>query len=258
MSREETGPTGEGVGGSEAKVELRDVHLSFGDYRVLRGISFSVTRGEILCILGGSGVGKSTILRLILRLIRPDRGEILIGGRDICTASLEKVFELRQRMGMVFQGSALFDSLTVLDNVAFPLYEHTRLTEEEIRDRVFEVLAFVDLEARGVAELLPAELSGGMRKRVGVARAIVHEPPILLFDEPTSGLDPVTTRTIDDLIVKLRRELGVCAVVVTHDIQSASRVGTRAALLQDGRIVFMGTTNEMLGSTDEYVRAFVG
>ncbi len=257
MSREETRQNRDG-GSPEATVELRDVHLSFGDHRVLRGISFSVTRGEILCVLGGSGVGKSTILRLILRLIRPDRGEILVGGRDICTASLEQVFELRQRMGMVFQGSALFDSLTVFDNVAFPLYEHTQLTEEEILDRVFEVLTFVDLEARSVVELLPAELSGGMRKRVGIARAIVHEPPILLFDEPTSGLDPVTTRTIDDLIVKLRRELGVCAVVVTHDIQSASRIGTRAALLQDGRIVFMGTTDEMLGSTDEYVRAFVG
>jgi phospholipid/cholesterol/gamma-HCH transport system ATP-binding protein len=239
-------------------VELRDVWLSYGDNEVLRGINFGVARGETLCILGGSGVGKSTILRLILRLIMPDRGEILLSGRDICTVGFEDVLALRQNMGMVFQASALFDSMNVFDNVAFPLLEHTTLGEDAIRERVEEVLSFVDLKPREVLDLLPAELSGGMRKRVGVARAIVHKPPILLFDEPTSGLDPVTTRTIDDLILKLRRELNVCAVVVTHDIRSAARIATEAALLLDGEITFKGSPEEMFASDDEYVRAFLG
>lgn len=247
--REDAGPS---------TVELRDVWLSFGDHEVLRGISFAVHRGETLCILGGSGVGKSTVLRLILRLLTPDRGEVLIEGRDIAAVSHDDVLELRERMGMVFQGSALFDSLSVFDNVAFPLYEHTHLGEDEIVDRVKEVLSFVDLDPDEVLELLPAELSGGMRKRVSIARAIVHEPPILLFDEPTSGLDPITTRTIDGLITKLRRELEVCAVVVTHDIKSASRIATETALLKDGRIIFKGTPEEMFAAEESYVQSFLG
>ena len=243
---------------SSSTVELRDVWLAFGDHEVLRGISFVVHRGETLCVLGGSGVGKSTVLRLILRLLTPDRGEVLIEGRDIAAVSHDDVLELRERMGMVFQGSALFDSLSVFDNVAFPLYEHTRLDEEAIVHRVREVLSFVDLDPDEVLELLPAELSGGMRKRVAIARAIVHEPPILLFDEPTSGLDPITTRTIDDLILKLRRELDVCAVVVTHDIKSASRIATETALLRDGHIIFKGTPEEMFATEESYVQAFLG
>lgn len=238
-------------------VELRDVWLSFGDYQVLRGISLGVRRGGTLCILGGSGVGKSTILRLTLRLLLPDRGEVLIEGRDISAVSRTEALELRERMGMVFQGSALFDSLSVFDNVAFPMFEHTSLGEEEIGERVREVLSFVDLEPSDVLTLLPSELSGGMRKRVAIARAIVHEPPILLFDEPTSGLDPITTRTIDELILKLRRELNVCVVVVTHDVRSASRIATETALLRDGEIIFNGTPEEMHASNDRYVRDFL-
>ena len=239
-------------------VELRDVWLSFGDYQVLRGISLGVGRGGTLCILGGSGVGKSTILRLMLRLLLPDRGEVLIEGRDISAVSRTEALELRERMGMVFQGSALFDSLSVFDNIAFPMFEHTNLGEERILERVREVLSFVDLEPSEVLTLLPSELSGGMRKRVAIARAIVHEPPILLFDEPTSGLDPITTRTIDELILKLRRELNVCAVVVTHDVRSASRIATDTALLRDGEIIFSGTPEEMHASNDRYVRDFRG
>ena len=241
----------------EEIVELRDVWLSFGDKDVLRGITLGVARRETLCILGGSGVGKSTVLRLILRLLLPDRGEVLIEGRDISTESREATLELRERMGMVFQGSALFDSLSVFDNVAYPLYEHTLMGDEEIRVRVEEVLSFVDLDREDVLPLLPAELSGGMRKRVAIARAIVHEPPILLFDEPTSGLDPITTRTIDELILKLRRELSVCAVVVTHNVRSASRIATETALLKDGEIIFNGTPEEMFASEDRYIRSFV-
>jgi phospholipid/cholesterol/gamma-HCH transport system ATP-binding protein len=241
-----------------AKVALKDVWLAYGDNEVLRGISFDVSEGEVLCVLGGSGTGKSTILRLILRLIKPDRGEILISGRDICQAELEDVLELREQMGMVFQGSALFDSLSVFDNVAFPLVEHTNFDEERIRARVAEVLQFVDLDPDEVQDLLPAELSGGMKKRVGIARAIVHQPPLLLFDEPTSGLDPVTTKRIDELILKLRRELRVCAVVVTHDIKSAARISNQAALLRHGEFTFMGSPEEMFASDDKYVRAFLG
>ncbi|WP_419161930.1 ABC transporter ATP-binding protein [Candidatus Palauibacter sp.] len=237
-------------------VRLQDVWLSFGHHQVLRGVSLGVARGGTLCILGGSGVGKSTILRLMLRLLLPQRGEVLIEGRDISAVSREEALELRERMGMVFQGSALFDSLSVFDNVAFPMYEHTELGDEEIRERVEEVLSFVDLEPREVLSLLPSELSGGMRKRVAVARAIVHKPPILLFDEPTSGLDPITTRTIDELILKLRRELDVCAVVVTHDVRSAARIATETALLRDGEIIFSGTPEEMHASEDRYVRSF--
>ena len=237
-------------------VELRDVWLSFGDHSVLRGVSLGVDQGGTLCILGGSGVGKSTILRLMLRLLLPGRGEVLIDGRDISAVSRPEALELRERMGMVFQGSALFDSLSVFDNVAFPLYAHTTLGDDQIRDRVEEVLSFVDLDPAAVLSLLPAELSGGMRKRVAIARAIAHRPPILLFDEPTSGLDPITTRTIDELILKLRRELRVCAVVVTHDVKSAARIATETALLRDGEIIFRGTPEEMHASDDRYVRSF--
>lgn len=242
---------------TDPTVSLRDVHLSFGDNHVLRGITLDVRQGEILCILGGSGVGKSTILRLILRLLHATAGDVLIEGRDITTVSHDDVLELRERMGMVFQGSALFDSLTVRDNVSFPLYEHTRQTDEEIEHRVREVLSFVDLVPEDVLDLLPAELSGGMRKRVAIARAIVHQPPILLFDEPTSGLDPITTRTIDELILKLRSELNVCGIVVTHDLASATRIATESALLLDGHVIFRGTPEEMYASEIEYVQAFI-
>ncbi|MFQ5688945.1 MAG: ABC transporter ATP-binding protein [Gemmatimonadota bacterium] len=238
-------------------VALDDVWLTYGDHPVLKGISLAVSGGEILCVLGGSGEGKSTILRLILRLIRPDSGRIYVDGTEICQAPTDVVLKLRRHMGMVFQGSALFDSLTVFDNVAFPLYEHSTLDDEQIRARVNEVLSFVDLVPVQVLDLLPAELSGGMQKRVGIARAIVHEPSILLFDEPTSGLDPVTTKTIDQLILKLQRELGACAVVVTHDIQSAERISTRIALLEKGEIRFIGTPEEMLASKDPHVCAFL-
>lgn len=255
--RRELETHGSGSGGPEI-VELRDVWLSFGDHEVLRGVSLGVARGGTLCILGGSGVGKSTILRLMLRLLLPDRGEVLIEGRDISAVSRPEALALRERMGMVFQGSALFDSLNVFDNVAFPLYEHTTLGDDEIRERVEEVLSFVDLDPAVVLPLLPSALSGGMRKRVAIARAIAHRPPILLFDEPTSGLDPITTRRIDELILKLRRELHVCVVVVTHDVRSASRIATETALLKDGEIIFSGTPEEMHATEDRYVRAFRG
>lgn len=245
------------TGASRPVVLLRDVRLAYGSHVVLDGISFSVRRGETMCVLGGSGVGKSTILKLVLHLDEPDSGHVEVLGHDIGRAGRHEVFEVRQRMGMVFQGSALFDSLPIFDNVAFPLLEHTELPLGEITRRVREVLSFVDLDYRRVERLLPSELSGGMKKRVAIARAIVHRPEILLFDEPTSGLDPITTRTIDSLIIKLRRELHVSSIVVTHDTRSACRIANRIALLQGGRIIFMGTPDEMLAAEDSYIRDYL-
>ena len=241
----------------EPLISLRDLDLRFAEHVVLDGISLDVWPGETVCILGGSGAGKSTILRLILGLIQPNGGQILVRGQDVATASRDELLELRKDMGMVFQEAALFDSLTVYDNVAFYLHEHEDLAENEVAARVHEALRMVDLDPEQVEDLLPAELSGGMKKRVGIARALIHQPSILLYDEPTSGLDPITTRTIDDLILKLQRELGVTSVVVTHDIRSAFRIGNRVALLFRGKIMFQGSPEEMMDSDDEYVREFL-
>lgn len=238
-------------------VELDDLFLSFGNHTVLKGVSLDLHRGETLSVLGGSGAGKSTILRLILGLSLPDSGEVRVEGQDIANVPLTQVLALRRNMGMVFQEAALFDSLSVYDNVGFYLHEHTKLSEDEIRRRVSESLDLVDLEAEQVMDLLPAELSGGMKKRVGIARAIVHRPRLLLYDEPTSGLDPITTRTINDLISKLQNELDVSSIVVTHDIRSAFRISNRVALLFEGRLVFVGGPEEMVASEDEYVREFL-
>lgn len=244
-------------GATDPVIQLRGVRLSFGGRPVLDGIDLVVEQGETVCILGGSGAGKSTVLRLILGLIQPDEGQIIVNGRDMSTATYEEVLETRLDMGMVFQGAALFDSLTVLDNVGFYLFEHTDLSEAEIRRRVEDALEVVDLEPSDVMDLLPSELSGGMRKRVGVARALIHEPKLLLYDEPTSGLDPITTRTIDELIRKLQRELGVTSVVVTHDLDSAFRIADRLALLFEGKIVFEGSVEDMKSSDQSYVREFL-
>lgn len=238
-------------------VEMESVHLAFGDHIVLADVSLELRKGETLSVLGGSGAGKSTILRLILGLSLPDAGEVRVEGQDISVAPLRKVLALRRNMGMVFQEAALFDSLSVYDNVGFYLHEHTDLPEAEIGRRVRESLALVDLEPDQVTDLLPAELSGGMKKRVGIARAIVHRPRILLYDEPTSGLDPITTRTINDLIMKLQRELDVSSIVVTHDIRSAFRISNRVALLSDGALAFVGGPEDMVASEDDYVREFL-
>jgi len=238
-------------------IELEDLCLSFGDHTVLKGVTLDLHRGETLSVLGGSGAGKSTILRLILGLSLPDSGEVRVEGHDISNAPLTRVLSLRRNMGMVFQEAALFDSLSVYDNVAFYLHEHTTLSEDEIGRRVRESLELVDLEPEQVLDLLPAELSGGMKKRVGIARAVVHRPRLLLYDEPTSGLDPITTRTINELILKLQNELDVSSIVVTHDIRSAFRISNRVALLSEGVLVFVGGPEEMVASEDDYVREFL-
>jgi phospholipid/cholesterol/gamma-HCH transport system ATP-binding protein len=243
--------------GASPVIELDHVSLAF-DEPVLEEISFAANHGETVVVVGESGTGKSTILKLILRLLVPDQGRVLIDGEDITHLSFEEALEVRQKMGMVFQGAALFDSMTVFENVAYPLREHTDLTETEIEERVREKLNFVDLEAERVMPMMPAELSGGMKKRVGIARGMANNPELMLYDEPTSGLDPLTTGTITRLIMKLQRELDVTSIVVSHDIRSAFRMATKVALLAEHRIAFFGTPEEMTGSDNEYIRDFLG
>ena len=238
-------------------IELDHVSLAF-DEPVLEEISFAANEGETVVVVGESGTGKSTILKLILRLLVPDQGRVLVDGENITDLSFEEALKVRQKMGMVFQGAALFDSMTVFENVAYPLREHTDLNEDEIEARVREKLEFVDLEPDKVMQQMPAELSGGMRKRVGIARGMANNPELMLYDEPTSGLDPLTTGTITRLIMKLQRELGVSSVVVSHDIRSAFRMATKVALLHDRHVVFFGTPEEMTGSDNEYIRDFLG
>lgn len=238
-------------------IELEDVSLAF-DVPVLENISFVANEGETIVIVGESGTGKSTILKLILRLLVPEKGRVLVDGEDITHLSFEEALKVRQKMGMVFQGAALFDSLTVFENVAYPLREHTDLLEDEIEKQVREKLQFVDLEPDEVMDKLPSELSGGMRKRVGVARGIANDPEIMLYDEPTSGLDPLTTGTITRLIQKLQRELKVTSIVVSHDIRSVFRMATRVALLHEHKIVFLGTPEEMAAAEEPYISDFLG
>jgi phospholipid/cholesterol/gamma-HCH transport system ATP-binding protein len=241
---------------SRPVVELRHVSLAF-DTPILEDVSFTVHEGETVVIVGESGTGKSTILKLLLRLLVPDKGEVLIDGEEITGLSFDKALNVRQKMGMVFQGAALFDSMTVYENIAYPLREHTDLTEDEIEARVREKLQFVDLDPDKVMEQMPAELSGGMKKRVGVARGMANNPKIMLYDEPTSGLDPLTTATITHLIMKLQRELSATSVVVSHDIRSAFRMASKIAVLAQRKIVFFGSPEDMASSDDKYLQDFL-
>jgi phospholipid/cholesterol/gamma-HCH transport system ATP-binding protein len=238
---------------------LENVSLAF-DEPVLEDVSFSVEKGETIAIVGESGTGKSTILRLLLRLLKPEQGRVIIDGEDITDLSFDEVLEVRQKMGMVFQSAALFDSMSVFENVAYPLREHTEMSEEEIEERVREKLEFVDLEPDKVMQQMPSELSGGMKKRVGIARGMATNARIMLYDEPTGGLDPLTTATISHLILKLQKELEVTSVVVSHDMRSMFQVGNRIALLANHRIEFLGTPEEMqqAAQQDEYIREFLG
>ena len=235
---------------------MRDVRLAFGEKAILKGVSFLVERGETLVAMGASGVGKSTVLRLVLGILKPDAGSVLVTSVDMSRATPEEAKAVRERIGTVFQSGALFDSLTVGENVAFRLRERGELSDEEIAAEVEEKLSFVDLEPQ-VAEMMPAELSGGMRKRVAIARAMVGSPDILLFDEPTTGLDPITSETINGLVVKLRQVRDAATIVVTHDLDAAFAVGTRFAMLHAGRIVFDGTKRDFLASEHPYVKQFV-
>jgi len=244
------------LGRAEPVIELRDVWLSF-ERPILRGVDLRVMPGETLVIFGESGVGKSTILKLILRLLIPDRGHVYVFGRDIVDLSFEEANEIRRRFGMVFQYAALFDSLTIYENVAFPLREHTQLPEDRIEELVREKLRFVELNPDLVIPRLPGEISGGMRKRVGIARAIITDPEVVLYDEPTAGLDPLAVDAIVKLIRKLQAELGMTSIVVTHDIRAGFSVASRVNLIRGGTIVFEGTPEEMEASDDPYIRAFL-
>jgi phospholipid/cholesterol/gamma-HCH transport system ATP-binding protein len=260
LAREDTAarPRPEEPGPLEgAVIEMEHVSLAF-DRPILEDVSFAAFPGETLVIVGESGTGKSTALKLILRLLQPDSGRVYVHGQDIADLSFTEALAVRQKMGMVFQSAALFDSMTVFENVAYPLREHTDLSDDDIEARVREKLEFVDLDPEAVMEKLPAELSGGMKKRVGIARGMANNAEIMLYDEPTSGLDPLTTATITRLIMKLQRQLNVTSVVVSHDIRSAFRMATHIALLADRSIRFFGTPEEMTASDDRYIRDFLG
>jgi phospholipid/cholesterol/gamma-HCH transport system ATP-binding protein len=245
-----------GPADGRALVELVDVRKRFEGNEVLKGVSLTVPRRETMVIMGGSGSGKTVTLRLIAGLIRPTSGIVRVFGRRIEGLSEEELLPIRRRMGYVFQGAALFDSLSVYENVAYPLREHTSLGEADIRERVVSFLALVGL-GPDVLHLLPSELSGGMRKRVGIARALALEPEMLLFDEPTAGLDPTNARIVADLIVQLRG--GVCetAVVVTHDLELTKTVADRVAILIEGRFAALGPRDEVFASDDPAVQAFL-
>lgn len=236
-------------------VRLEKVSLSFGRKEVLKNINLEVFEGETLAVIGPSGTGKSTLLRLMIGLLKPTSGKIWIGDTDLAQVTYQELNELRLKMGMVFQYSALFDSMNVETNVGFALRQHLKLPEEEIQDIVSEKLRLVGLE--GLESKMPSELSGGMKKRVGLARALATNPPLVLYDEPTSGLDPVISKQIDELIVKTQETLGVTSVMVTHDMPGVFRSADRVAMLYDGEIIEIGNKEEFVKSSRMEVQQFL-
>jgi len=233
-----------------------DVHKAFGDNRVLRGFSLEVKEGETMVIIGFSGTGKSVAIKHIVGLLEPDAGRVFVDGAEVQKLSRADLYALRAKIGYVFQFAALFDSLTIAENVAMGLRKQGLLSADEIHERVHEALELVDLDDT-VGARLPAELSGGMRKRVGIARAIALRPKYLLYDEPTTGLDPVTSAIIDDLMMRMQRQLGVTGIVITHDMRSAYTVGTRIAMLYEGKVQQVGTVDEIKNTRDPVVRQFI-
>ncbi len=236
-------------------IQLIDVHKAFGAKRVLDGFTLEVTEGETMVIIGYSGTGKSVAIKHIVGLLEPDQGEVWVDGKEVPTLARKDLYELRSHIGYVFQFAALFDSYSIGENVAMGLRKQGLLSASEIDVRVREALEIVDLP--DVASRFPAELSGGMRKRVGIARAVALRPKYLLYDEPTTGLDPVTSATIDELMIRMREKLGVTSVVITHDMRSAYSVGTRIAMLYEGKVRQVGTVDEMRNSRDPVVRQFI-
>ncbi|MGK2859919.1 MAG: ABC transporter ATP-binding protein [Thermoanaerobaculia bacterium] len=242
-------------GSVDTVIELRGVAKAYGAKQVLRSATVAIRRGEVLVIMGESGTGKSVTIRHMLGLERPDAGEIFVDGDEISRFDESQLYSVRMKFGMLFQSGGLFDSMTVFDNVAFPLREHTEIEEDELSRRVEEALEMVQLPGSG--KLMPVDLSGGMRKRVGLARAIVHRPEVILYDEPTTGLDPITADKINELIVSLQRQLQVTSIVVTHDIQSAFYVGDRIAYLADGVFEWVGTMEEARRTDHPTLRRFL-
>jgi phospholipid/cholesterol/gamma-HCH transport system ATP-binding protein len=236
-------------------IELIDVHKSFGPKKVLDGFTLEVREGETMVIIGYSGTGKSVAIKHIVGLLEPDAGEVIVDGKDVPRLPRRELYDLRASIGYVFQFAALFDSFTIGENVAMGLRKQGKLTPSEMQDRVHEALDLVDLP--DVADRFPAELSGGMRKRVGIARAIALRPKYILYDEPTTGLDPVTSAVIDQLMIRMREKLGVTSVVITHDMRSAYTVGSRIAMLYQGGVRQVGTVAEIQRTTDPIVRQFI-
>jgi len=236
-------------------VLMEDVYKSFGSKPVLRGMDFSVTRGETVVIVGGSGTGKSVTLKHIIGLLKPDKGRILVDGQDMCCMSRIDLNEFRKRFGMSFQEGALFDSMSVFDNIAFPLKRHTKMTRSQVRDRVQECLELVHLP--DVEKKRPSELSGGMRRRVGFARAISLEPAILLFDEPTTGLDPVISDVIAELIREMDETLHTTTITITHDMKVAFKIADRIAMLYEGKIIEQGSPEDFRQSKNPFVQQFI-
>ncbi len=236
-------------------VQVQSVHKSFGPQTVLDGISLELKQGETLSVLGRSGTGKSVLLKLLVGLQTPDSGSICIHGRDIAGLPTNQLNKIRMKMGFLFQNAALYDSLTVEENVAFPLRRHVKLTDEQRKRKVHELLASVGMEQAG--HKMPGQISGGMQKRVGLARALALDPDIVLFDEPTAGLDPITAAEIGQLILKLQKERNIASIVVTHDIPGAKAVSDRVALLRDGRILIQGTFEDLQKSSDPFVVQFL-
>lgn len=236
-------------------IEFKNVHKAFGPKEVLRGFSLQVVEGETMVIIGFSGTGKSVAIKHIVGLLEPDEGEVWVDGLRVDQLSRKDLYALRGRIGYVFQFAALFDSMSIGENVAMGLRKQGQLSEAEITARVDEALHLVDLP--DVRNRMPAELSGGMRKRVGIARAIALRPKYILYDEPTTGLDPVTSATIDALMVRMRQQLGVTGIVITHDMRSAYTVGSRIAMLYEGKVRAVGSVSEIQHSTDPIVRQFI-
>ena len=236
-------------------IEIIDIHKGFGSLAVLRGVNLTVEKGESMTVIGGSGSGKSVLLKHVIGLLFPDRGRVIIDGQDLNSLDAHGLNERRKMFGMLFQGAALFDSLTVWENVGFALKQHTRKPDREIREIATEKLALVGL--KGVEDKMPADLSGGMKKRVGLARAIAMDAAIILYDEPTTGLDPITADAINDLIVDLRKKLGVTSVAITHDMQSAYKISDRIAMLYKGEIQEVGTVEEIRNTSNPIVRQFI-
>lgn len=237
------------------KVELIDVHKSFGDFKVHKGINLTVKANGITVILGPSGTGKSVLLKQMMGLLKPDSGQIIVDGVDIASAPKSDLRAVRKKFGMLFQNAALFDSMSVMENVAFPLCEHTDMKRSEIEEIVIQKLKLVGL--KNAERKMPSELSGGMRKRVGLARAIALEPEIILYDEPTTGLDPIMKDVVDNLIYETQQQLDITSVVISHDIDSATKIADHMAMLYDGKTILYGTVSDFRHTDNPYVTQFL-
>jgi phospholipid/cholesterol/gamma-HCH transport system ATP-binding protein len=236
-------------------IRCENLHKAFGPKQVLRGLDLLIERGESMVVIGGSGTGKSVLLKHIIRLLRPDRGTVYIDDTDISHLSEKELYQVRRRFGMLFQGAALFDSMSVWENVGFVLLRERRHSRQEVREIATEKLRLVGLV--DVEDLMPAELSGGMKKRVGLARAISYGPEVILYDEPTTGLDPIMADAINDMIIEMREKLTVTSVTITHDMQSAYKVADRIAMLYEGKIIETGTPEEIRNTENPVVRQFI-